>query len=270
MNKHLQQIIEEDERTRRGHKKAFKRGLMSVLLCCGLFMLAVYASDFLAPEVNPNDAPLTELPERKAALDNSDIDYSVLPWNLTLVNRDHPLSKDFTVRLVNLNGYKVSAKLKSPLEQMIAAAKKDGVDLSICSAYRSVSYQSGLYEGRMKDAMKKGLSREEAALEVERYTQPPAASEHHTGLAVDFLTSGVSNLNEKFANTKAYTWLEEHATKFGFIQRYPKGYETLTGIYWEPWHYRFVGIGHAEEIASRNITLEEYCAEIAEELKEAQ
>lgn len=271
MNKHLQRIKEEDARYLASRRKGGKRTLWTIIYFCGLLLLVGALRNLIAPETQPHDTDLPNISAELAqqARDNS-IDHALLPWNLSLVNRQHLLPQDFTVRLVNLSGWKIDFRIKSPLEQMIADAKKDGITLSICSAYRSVSYQSSLYEGRIKEAMRTGQSRETAVTEVQRYTHPPAASEHHTGLAIDFLTNGVSRLNEKFAESPAYAWLSEHAAQYGFIQRYPKGFEEQTGIYWEPWHYRYVGADHAAAISSRNITLEEYCTEQVNLLKEAQ
>ncbi|MBQ1224267.1 MAG: M15 family metallopeptidase, partial [Oscillospiraceae bacterium] len=85
--------------------------------------------------------------------------------------------------------------------------------------------------------------------------------EHHTGLAVDIVSVGNQRLDGTQENTAEQRWLMENSWKYGFILRYPKGKTHITGIYYEPWHYRYVGKEAAEEIFARNITLEEYISE---------
>jgi LAS superfamily LD-carboxypeptidase LdcB len=89
----------------------------------------------------------------------------------------------------------------------------------------------------------------------------PGTSEHHVGLAVDILGSGYYSLEQSFENTAAFKWLKAHCAEYGFILRYPKEKEHITGVIYEPWHYRYVGVDVAKEIMSRNITLEEYLEE---------
>ena len=88
--------------------------------------------------------------------------------------------------------------------------------------------------------------------------QPPRASEHHTGLAFDVNCPEFTALEEGFENTAAFRWLDQHAHEYGFILRFPKGKESVTGVIYEPWHYRYVGINHAKLIKERKICLEEY------------
>ena len=96
----------------------------------------------------------------------------------------------------------------------------------------------------------------EKAYEDARITiQAPGYSEHHTGLAVDF-----NDVEDDFRETEAYTWLQEHAAEYGFVERYPKGKESITGIDYEPWHYRYVGKEHAQRMNELNMCLEEYVA----------
>ena len=96
-----------------------------------------------------------------------------------------------------------------------------------------------------------------AATEVIR----PGTSEHQTGLALDILGSGYTDRQESFDQSKAFQWLKAHCADYGFILRYPKGKEQITGMDYEPWHYRYVGKEYAKEIMSRGITLEEFLQE---------
>lgn len=173
------------------------------------------------------------------------------PWSLILVNEQFPLPTDFSVVLANVTGGRVDSRIEETLLSMIADAKADGVSLRICSSYRSVSYQKRLYEAQQT----------KAGIPVYDYVQPPGASEHHTGLAIDLLTAGVSSLTPAFAKTAAYQWLCEHADQYGFIERYPQGKQGITGIEWEPWHFRYVGAASAQYIKAFGLCLEEYAAE---------
>jgi len=133
---------------------------------------------------------------------------------------------------------------------MFAAAKEDGIHLAGVSGYRSHSVQKALFQRYVE------RDGEEAA---RRYSAEPGHSEHETGLAMD--VSGIDGkcaAEDCFADTKEAEWLDRHAHEFGFIIRYPKGKESVTGYQYEPWHLRYVGKELAKEIAEQGITLEEY------------
>lgn len=136
------------------------------------------------------------------------------------------------------------------LEKLVDAAKKDGVSLAGVSGYRSQSTQKTLFENYVK---KDG---EEAA---RKYSAVPGHSEHQTGLAMDISGSdGKCAASDCFAGTKEAKWLAGHAAEHGFIIRYPKGKEDITGYQYEPWHLRYVGTKAAKEIMEKGVTLEEY------------
>ncbi|GAA3401286.1 M15 family metallopeptidase [Paenibacillus hodogayensis] len=136
------------------------------------------------------------------------------------------------------------------LEKLVAAAKKDGVPLAGVSGYRSQDTQKTLFANYAK---KDG---EEAA---RKYSAVPGHSEHQTGLAMDVSGSdGKCAASDCFAGTKEAKWLAEHAAEHGFVIRYLKGKEEITGYQYEPWHLRYVGVKMAKEIAEKGLTLEEY------------
>ena len=106
---------------------------------------------------------------------------------------------------------------------------------------------------------KNSLDLADAHKVAQSYSAQPGQSEHQTGLCVDFITSEMNgNLTEAFENTEAFAWLAQNAYKFGFILRYPKDKESITGYTYEPWHYRFVGREAATDIYVGNMTLEQY------------
>ena len=153
-----------------------------------------------------------------------------------------------------VEGYRVDDRVVAGLERLLAAARADGMDLRIMSAYRSYSHQAALYDDRVA-----AIGADAAA----RVTAPPGHSEHQTGLAVDFgrATTGECNVEPCFARTPEGRWLRQHAAEFGFILRYPVGAESITGYDPESWHYRFVGRGLATYMREAGIrTLEEVFA----------
>ena len=176
-------------------------------------------------------------------------------WQIRLVNRDNPLPDDFTVELENLDASrKFDKRAIEPLKQMICDMRDQGIkNIWAQSTYRSIEYQKGLYKKSINKYLKQGKSQEEAQKLTDEYINRPGTSEHHLGLAVDF-----NNVDEGFENTKAYRWLLENASDYGFILRYPKEKEDITGIEYEPWHWRYVGPEHAKKMKEQNLCLEEY------------
>ena len=142
------------------------------------------------------------------------------------------------------------------LEELFKAAADDGIELLAISGYRSYWTQNDLYKRRLS----------ETSLEyVSVYVAKPGQSEHQTGLAMDLGCTGYTDLTERFAETPAYAWLSEHAHEYGFIIRYPKDKEDITGIKYESWHLRYVGVQVAQYMRDHDLCLEEF----TEEWKEA-
>lgn len=136
------------------------------------------------------------------------------------------------------------------LETMFAAAEKDGIHLAGVSGYRSYETQVGLFNYYVKT---------QGEATARQYSAEPGHSEHQTGLAMDVSgTDGKCAADDCFAGTPEAVWLEKHGAEYGFIVRYPKGKEAVTGYAYEPWHMRYVGIGMAKEIMAKGVTLEEY------------
>lgn len=129
-------------------------------------------------------------------------------------------------------------------------------DVSVTSAYRSYEEQDYLYNSYVTQEMASGITKEQAMTIVDTYSARPGTSEHQTGLCCDM--HNLPAADQAFANKEAYSWLKENAWKFGFIERFPKDKEDVTGYSFEPWHYRFVGRRVAYQIHSAGITLEEY------------
>ena len=138
----------------------------------------------------------------------------------------------------------------SALEKMFADAKSQDIHLFAVSGYRSYQRQDDNFHNKVNTIG------EEAAAKIVAY---PGNSEHQTGLAMDISSQSANfKLTEQFGETPEGKWLMENAHRFGYILRYPKGLETITGYNYEPWHYRYVGLKAAAEIYKNQLTLEEY------------
>ena len=177
---------------------------------------------------------------------------------LLLINGENALPQDYDANvrqyLVEIdpkyrnNNYvtQIHRDVYPYITAMVAAAQKDGVDLRVWSPFRSYAIQNDLFQ---KQVNRVGGDEAKAATVVAR----PGTSEHNTGLCADF-----NMADDAFESTPMYTWMCENAEDYGFILRYPKGKEHITGVIYESWHWRFVGIENAKEINQLGLTLEEY------------
>jgi len=173
---------------------------------------------------------------------------------LVLVNKYHHLpAVHKQYNLVNMDRkytvndgkqYLLSAVAYEKYVQMADAARIDGLSMRVISAYRTEDYQRNLYNNKVRTTGK---------INADNYSARPGSSEHQTGLAVD-----ISSTRGTFEYTPEFKWLQQHAHEYGFILRYPKGKEWITGYSYEPWHYRYVGADAAKVIYEEGITYEEY------------
>ena len=146
--------------------------------------------------------------------------------------------------------------------EMQKAAAADGVTIWMQSGYRSVKYQTGLYERKTKYYTDQGYDTATAKEMAAAVVNPPGYSEHNCGLAADLNSPEHTGLDEGFENTTAFRWLCEHAVEYGFILRYPKGAEDKTEITYEPWHWRYVGRENAAKISASGLCFEDYIAQL--------
>ncbi len=179
---------------------------------------------------------------------------------ILLVNKDNKLPDDYAVTLKTLpDGVnKAAEEAHGPLCEMLEAGRKEGLYFEICSSYRDVKRQQELFNEDLEKLIRGGYSYLEAYEEVARETMPPGHSEHSTGLAFDIVALRYQMLDSGQEKTAENKWLQEHCAEYGFILRYPKGKEEITGISYESWHFRYVGVEIAEYIMENGITLEEY------------
>ena len=177
---------------------------------------------------------------------------------ILLVNPWNAIPDDYEVELKKYSGKQVAAEIYDALKQMLDDCKKAGYTAIVCSAYRTHEYQTMLYERQVQKQMATGLSREEAEIVAATISAFPGTSEHQLGLAVDLVDVNNQVLDEQQEKTPAQKWLMANSWRYGFTLRYPNGKTEETGIIYEPWHYRYVGVELATELYEKNITLEAY------------
>ena len=192
------------------------------------------------------------------------------PEYLVLLNKTHPSGEAYSpsdlTKLdssLTLYGKEIELRLYAAkaAEAMVKELHAQGyTDIVVTSGYRSYAYQKSLFNTYLEQerAAHPTWSEQQVRDYVLTYSAAPGTSEHHTGNAIDLISTNYVSLDETFAQNPAYAWLQQNAHRFGFILRYPANKTDITGYSYEPWHYRFVGDKAATEIHERGITLEEY------------
>ncbi len=186
-------------------------------------------------------------------------------WYLKLANDWNTLPEAYddtftAVPYSNGSSHTFDSRAVEALREMIAAgnAADPSLKLQPVSCYRSVARQKTLYWAEVNKWKNKGYSQADAEVKAATVVKRPGQSEHSTGLAVDIGGSGNYSLSQDFENTASFKWLYKHCAEYGFILRFPKGKEDVTGVIYEPWHYRYVGKEIAKEIMDSGLCLEEY------------
>ena len=226
----------------------------------------------------------------KAAAAQPDAD-----WRTLLVNAEHPLGSDFSVETVPVEGYDdrlfdaravedlnrmlkgaadaglplylvstyrtFDARAADALEAMLTDAEAAGCKLYLVSAYRSVERQRNLFARKTQSFLDEGFPREEAEKQAAQWVARPGTSEHNLGLAADIVSAdwyqNNDDLTGAFEETPEFAWLSRHCVEHGFVLRYPADKTDLTGVEYEPWHYRYVGVEAARYLTENGLCLEE-------------
>ena len=181
-----------------------------------------------------------------------------LPWNLRLVNKDNPLPRDFSVETAETAEGQLDSRAASALSQMVSDMEAQGLSPVVCSSFRTWEEQEALHQNKVNRLLSQGYSLASAEEEASRWVVPAGTSEHQLGLAADIVSADCQVLEEEQENTPEQQWLMAHCQEYGFILRYPRDKQSLTGVGYEPWHYRYVGVEAAQEIMSQGLCLEEY------------
>ncbi len=249
------------------------RGIKYLLIISALLLaLAFVLTTFLFKD-NGEDEAVTEttpelivLEEPEPEKEDENIDNK---WAMFLVNKKNPLPSDYDSRIETTmifeswREYFLDSRAAPYFEDMLNAAKADGIELMVVSAYRTIEYQQQNFDNSVQDRIdNRGMTYDEAYADTLAEVALPGESEHNAGLALDIMSEEYTSMEDDgFEDTEAFRWLDKHAHEYGFILRYPKGKQEITGIIYEPWHYRFVGLYYANEIKQSGLCLEEYYAE---------
>ena len=219
---------------------------------CGLTVQSHQSAQDPAPVESESPMPSLGL-DRPAPVVTSD-------WAMTLVNWETPLPDHFTVpALIELrNDQAIDSRAYPALQAMMDDARAAGLQPLICSSLRSWADQEQLFEQEVQNWLAQGYTRENAEAQAAMWVARPGTSEHQTGLAVDIVDMSYQILDEGQENTPVQKWLMAHCAEYGFILRYPTNKSDYTGVSYEPWHYRYVGIDAAKEIMVDGLCLEEY------------
>jgi len=227
--------------------------MIAIITICGAWYIIQYSGFGLSLKSIRSAESKLYLSEKDKTADANNIN---IDKELVLVNSEHGLDKYYKPESLTIPDISfasgvsqeekhVAGIIERPLEELVDAAKKDGVILFGNSGYRSYKSQENTYSNRVKSQGEKL---------ADAYVAKPGFSEHQTGLCID-ITNQDRNL---IKGTKEANWLSENCYKFGFIIRYPYGKKSITGIEYEPWHIRYVGKNAAKYIHDNEITLEEY------------
>lgn len=181
-------------------------------------------------------------------------------WRVMLVNSTHGLPDGYVPELVKVDqtDFKFDVRAADSLNAMLQAARAEGLSPMICSSYRSWERQNTLFEKQVVKQQNTGLDYDAAYEKAKTVVAFPGTSEHQTGLAADIVATSHQLLDDSQEQTAEQQWLMAHSWEYGFILRYPKDKSDITGIIYEPWHYRYVGYDIAKYIYENGLCLEEY------------
>lgn len=262
---------------RNRRRRQRKPPVRALLICAAIVFAAGFLMGFLVrgfflpkaeqPEQTDGVSQTDSVPqsggadtaEPPAGTESDPAPAAVEDWRLVLVNRWTPLAEDFTVELTRLSGgAEVDKRCYSDLQNLLAACKEAGHSPAIVTSYVSREDQQLLYDQALQTLLDQGSTAEAAAKTLASQAAEPGYSEHQTGLAVDIVDAMNQNLDSSQTGTEISAWLRENAWKYGFIQRYPEGTSDVTGVAFEPWHYRYVGLEAAAAMHEQGVTLEAY------------
>ena len=246
--------------------------LLLILLGIGLFGMLKGknqpAAESSQPTAEPTSEPVSSVePTEEPVIEETPeptMDPSVFTDTnslLVVANKKHRLPEGYvpadlvSPEIAQVQACTMRAPAAEAIKAMAEAAAADGVTLKISSAYRGEDYQRQLYNG---------YSASYGTETADTISSRPGYSDHQTGLAADFVEQDGSmngiNFNQNFENTDSGIWLRDHAHEYGFIMRYPKGKQDITGYAYEPWHFRYIGVDYATAIYDTDVfyTVEEY------------
>ena len=236
-----------------------RRWLLIPALCAVLILAVVLIVELgKKPQVLPAATPISQEKPQEPEPTPEPVPEPI-PELLTLVNPWNQVPEDWSVDLVTLpNGLEIDKRCYDALMEMIDGCYDAGLTPVICSAYRTQDFQERLYNNKVSEWMEQGYGLEDAKAKAGRQVAVPGTSEHQLGLAVDIVDVNYQLLDTNQENTDVQKWLLENSWRYGFILRYPTDKTDITGIVYEPWHYRYVGKEYAKDIYEKGVCLEQY------------
>ena len=277
---HRRRLTRAEVRRRRRNRAIRRVAGLTVMLCVavgGVFFLltrrAVVPSASAASAISMpaqsiadstvNSAENTAAPANALGLTADEARAMLADPLMVLVNHTSKMPDDYTFDTKECGSATAVNKTLQTVAcdaflEMQKAAAADGVTVWMQSGYRSVKYQTSLYERKTKYYLDKGYDNATAKEKAAAVVNPPGYSEHNCGLAADLNSPEHTGLDEGFEKTAAFRWLCEHAGDYGFILRYPKDAEDKTEIIYEPWHWRYVGVENAAKINASGLCFEDY------------
>lgn len=206
----------------------------------------------------PSDAATTEDP-RAIMAEKCRAVYDKNKDMMMLVNRTHAVPGGYSFEHQTLNcGLDVDVRCYEDLKSMLTALNDQNMYYTIVTAYRSSETQQAIVDSKVASYVGEGMSEADAYNKALETVAPVGCSEHESGLALDIAPEGVYNLEVSIEEDDSNKWLNEHCYEYGFIPRYPKDKEAITGFAYEPWHFRYVGKEAAVFMRDNNLTLEEF------------
>lgn len=242
-----------NSQVKKSKKPAILRGLVALVAIVSVMVLV--SNTFSKAQ----ERPLPRTSSTEKAIKNSSLaGQATTDWNLTLVNPWHSIdeTREFTIGYLDNNA--ADERILPELQEMMEACAAAGNSPLIISSYRTQEVQEGLYQNKVNQLIAQGSSEKEAKTEAAKVVALPGTSEHQLGLAVDIVDVNNTSLTDAQEETPVQQWLMENSWRYGFILRYPTDKTEITGIIYEPWHYRYVGKTAAEYIYDNDICLEEY------------
>lgn len=204
-----------------------------------------------SPSPAPTPTPTPEPTPTPTPTPNPWPDVDIASWEYTLANSTHDIG-DYAPELETIeNNQQFDTRAAQALRDFIAAARAEGLKVYLSSCYRDYATQKYLYDRKVA---------EYGEATAKTIVSPPGTSEHQLGLAADITDQYYEYKNEELENTALYQWMSAHCAEYGFIVRYPKDKTDITGVMYEPWHFRYVGRDAAAYIMNNGLCLEEFVA----------
>ncbi len=228
-------------------------------LVIGCLFVGLRVADSALADQSQQQAPQQQAPDEGAAPAAYEGPSHVEDWNLVLVNPWNELPEGYDVTLAQLdNGQAVDERCYADLQSMLDDCRVAGLEPLVCSSYRTQERQQALFDEQARKLASQGLSGEEAQAKAGTSVAVPGTSEHQLGLAVDIVDAHNQLLDASQEDMPVQQWLIANSWTYGFVLRYPQEKSDVTGIIYEPWHYRYVGRDAAREMHELGVCLEEY------------